>query len=215
MSLEGLNGTLDSFLREDAVAPEDSVKPELGEDGTTTPGELQVTTVKEEQVEKEEVKEEDVDPTLLSSPRELTTLDYKYGVDQLTKLTQPKKPHSTRFPDFPHIPNRIAPHPLDRSSWFNPELSFPPPAHLHTFDNGKSLFDVDFSRQPSSDIGGSTIAMITAANVRNVCCSSWHAPQDHVGDQGGPYYVLSSIIGAMIGSKLILSELKGKVTRLP
>lgn len=34
--------------------------------------------------------------------------------------------------------------------------------------------------------------MITAANVRNVCCSSWHAPQDHVGDQGGPYYVLSS-----------------------
>lgn len=78
-----------------------------------------------------------------------------YGPDETAKETNPKHPHTTRFPDFPHIPNRIVPHPLDRLSWFKPELSFPPPDHLHTHDNGNSLFDVDFSRQPN-DLGGNS-----------------------------------------------------------
>jgi hypothetical protein len=78
-----------------------------------------------------------------------------------------------------------------RPTWFKPELSFPPPNNLLTLDGGnKSLFDVDFRRQPKSDIGGN--AQDTAqVPARLLCFTGWNMPPNVVGNEGGPYYILA------------------------
>ncbi|GAA5884394.1 hypothetical protein JCM16303_003667 [Sporobolomyces ruberrimus] len=180
MSLQ-LDRPQGSSLREDGVPPEDSIKPEAGELTTNTPREASEISVKEEDAEHGE------DDSVSLPTRALTTIDYMYKPNQVAKQTRPKNPHSTRFPDFPHIPNRIAPHPLDRLSWFRPELSLPPLSHLLTFDDGNSLFDVNFNRQNGSDIGGGAVATVQDS-TRLLCYTGWNAPVDHVGE-GGPYCV--------------------------
>ncbi|GAA5978304.1 hypothetical protein JCM5350_002260 [Sporobolomyces pararoseus] len=138
--------------------------------------------------ELEEVKEEDEELFVPSVP-ELTTIDFMWDIDEEARQTEPKEPHTTKFPDFPPLPfKRRAPHPLVRDTWFDSKLSLPPPAHLHTLDDGNSLFDVNFARYP--DIGGEPQRMVSRL-ARDLCCAGWHMPVDRA-EGGGPYYILSS-----------------------
>ncbi|GAA5951143.1 hypothetical protein JCM3765_002397 [Sporobolomyces pararoseus] len=162
-----------------------AIKSEEQEDGTETPLENS-----DAHAELQEVKEEDEKPLIPTVP-ELRTIDFMYDIDDTTQETHPTEPHTTKFPDFPPLPfKRRAPHPLVRDTWFDSSLSLPPPSHLHTLDDGNSLFDVNFSRSPKNDIGGSNVAMISIRD-RNICCTGWHMPADRA-EGGGPYYILAS-----------------------
>ncbi|GAA5901692.1 uncharacterized protein JCM6883_000366 [Sporobolomyces salmoneus] len=158
--------------REPAIEPE--VKDELVEDAFQ--GEQNDTRDQEEVISDE--------------TSSFATLEPMYDVDAPTKRNKsPLHPFTTKFPVFPPIPNRVAPHPLDKTSWYDPSLTLPPPQHLLTLDDGKSLFDVNFRRQRPNHLGGNGQEM-KVKNARLLCPAGWHAP--HQIADGGPYFILSA-----------------------
>jgi hypothetical protein len=107
-----------------------------------------------------------------------------YDADSPTRGTIPDLPFTTQYPEFGRIVNRLVPHPLDKSSWFDPSLTRPPPNHFLPANDGTSVFEVNFTRQSPNDLfGGNSGGLCQAHNM--LFFKEWWAP--HYAATGGPY----------------------------
>ncbi|GAA5963414.1 hypothetical protein JCM3765_003062 [Sporobolomyces pararoseus] len=177
---------LPGLVREGTVLVKTEVKSDDEQDSAAATEEDGPPATKRKRVKQEEKVNQELIPQEATTTFE--TLKFMYGRNDPTKLTGPTQPFTTRFPEFPSIPNRLVPHPLDSTSWgLDPStLALLPPSHLFTLDNGSSLFDVDFSRQPN-DVGGNPQAMVDKKH-RHICFSGFQSP---VPSPGGPYVHIS------------------------
>lgn len=127
--------------------------------------------------------------------------------------TIPKNPFTTRFPRFPSIRDRLAPHPLDDNSWKLDiqNLTLPPPPHLLTLDNGNSIFDVNFARSGGgdryegikfNDIGGLTIHTLDEKNCK-VCFTGWQCPAPSPGE---PFVYLSRVCWGTLNAEAMIEK---------